>query len=265
MKTIRYCLAALLVALPAAVFAQGTTNELETDSGARLSVGVDKKLMKGLHLEAGGEVRLSDNFSTLGRYQAELGISYKVSPLLKVGAGYIFIQKKNSENVWKPRHRFYADAMLSLRSGYWRFSLKERLQLTHRTVGNAFQNTPNSLALKSRLKVSYKGFADVTPYAYLELRNVFNDPACSATWSTVSQSYSDYSFLGYKDAYLNRFRGSLGAEWKLTRQHALDIYLLADYCYDKEIDTNAEGTKLKSLTYTPAFNVSLGIGYKFCF
>ena len=255
----------LFVLLPTFAFAQGTVNDLETDFGARVGVSADKKIMKGLHVVADAEFRLSDNFSTLGRYNLGLGVSYKISPVFKVGAGYQFIEKMNSSSEWNPRHRFYADASATLRAGDWRFSLKERLQLTHRDVNNIYQNNPNSLALKSRFKISYKGFSDVTPYGYVEVRNVFNDPACSATWSTTSQAYSDYSFLGYTDAYVNRIRGSLGAEWKISKQHALDFYLLGDYCYDKEVDTNAAGTKLKSLTYDQAFKMAFCVGYQFSF
>lgn len=255
----------IIALIPLAAFAQGTVNDLEKDFGARVGVTVDKKIVKGLHIAADGEVRLSDNFSNLGRYQFGLGISYKISPVFKIGAGYLFIQKKNSSAEWKPRHRVYADASVTLRAGDWRFSLKERLQLTHRSVNNVYQSNANSLALKSRFKVSYKGFSSVTPYGYVEIRNVFNDPACSATWSTASLAYSDYSFKGYTDAYVNRVRGSMGLEWKLNKQHALDFYVLADYCYDKNVDTNSSGTKLKSLTYDQSFNMALCIGYQFSF
>lgn len=256
----------LMIALfPVLGFAQGTVNDLETDLGARVNVSVNKKIAKGFHVVAEGEFRLSDNFSSLGRYQAGIGLTYKISPVFKVGAGYQLIEKLNSDAEWKPRHRFYADASATLSAGDWRFSLKERLQLTHRQVNNPYQNNPNSLALKSRIKVSYKGFSSVTPYGYVEVRNVFNDPACSATWSSASQAYTDYSFKGYTDAYVNRVRGSLGAEWKLTKNHALDFYILGDYGYDKNIDTNASGTKLKSLTYDPSFKTSFCVGYQFSF
>ena len=256
----------LIIALiPVIGFAQGTVNDLETDLGARVNISLNKKIAKGLHVIAEGEVRLSDNFSSLGRYQAGVGVTYKISPVFKVGAGYQFIEKKNSSSEWKPRHRFYADARAALSAGDWAFSLKERLQLTHREVNNVYQNNPNSLSLKSRFKISYKGFSTVTPYVYAELRIVFNDPACSATWSTTSQAYSDYTFKGYTDAYLNRVRGCLGAEWKVSKRHALDFYVLGDYCYEKNVDTNSGGTKLKSLTYDQAFNTAFCIGYQFSF
>lgn len=260
-----YAALALLLAVPFAGHSQGTDNDMTHDFGARFSAEADKRLAKGLHLSVEGEARLYDNLSDFGRLQLGTGVSYKINRIFKVGAGYMFIEKKNSADKWKPRHRVYADASASLRSGDWRFSLKERLQLTHRDVGNHYQKTPNSLALKSRFKVEYKGIKHITPYAYAELRNVFNDPGCDAVWSTSSESYSGYSFPGYNDAYVNRLRGSLGAEWKITKQHSLDFFVLADRTKDKNIDTNASGTRLKSLTWDRSFNGAVGVAYKFAF
>ena len=178
----------LLAAIPALANAQGTANDMETDFGSRLSATLDKKISKGFHWFAEGEIRTSDNFTDLGRYQAGTGLTYKISPNFKVGAGYLFINKKNSSDIWKPLHRFYGDASVGFNSGNWRFSVKERLQYTHREVGNPYQSNPNSLTLKSRLKVSYKASSALTPYGYIEFRNVLNDPACSATWNTANAS-----------------------------------------------------------------------------
>ena len=255
----------LCTLLPGMSRAQGTTDELDTDYGARFSVSAEKKIVKGFHWTLDGEARLSDNLGYFGRWQAGTGMTWKAAPWLKLGAGFILIEKMNSEDEWKQRHRFYGDATFSLSSGAWKFSLKERLQLTHREVGNTFQANPNSLAMKSRFKVSYKATSTLSPYGYVELRNVFNDPACSATWSTASLAYSDYSFLGYTDAYFNRVRGSLGVDWKLDKHNSLDIFILTDYCYDKVIDTNAKGTKLKSLIYDQSLKPAIGLGYKLSF
>ena len=266
MKHRRLLSICLLVLLSAGLArAQGTVNALENDFGGRFSVTADKKIVKGVHVFAEGEVRLSDNFSTLGRYQAGAGFTWKITDIFKVGTGYTFIEKLNSKGTWKPRHRVYLDGAVNLKAGDWRFSIKERLQFTHRDVNNAYQNNPNSLALKSRFKIAYKGLRTVTPYGFIELRNVFNDPSVKASWSTTSLSYGDYTFGGYNDAYINRIRGSLGAEWKITKRHALDFFLLTDYNYDKDIDTDAAGTILRSLTYDQSIKVNLGVGYKFSF
>ena len=230
MKQCKHIIVSLVVLfVPVMVRAQGTVNEMDNDFGGRVNVTLDKKLAKGLHLSADVEARFSDNFTSMGRYQAGLGFSWKINNYFKVGTGYMFIQKQNSEGTWKPRHRVYLDGSVNLRAGDWRFSLKERLQYTHRNVNNTYQSNPNSIALKSRFKIAYKGFQQVTPYGYIELRNVFNDPSVKATWSTTSLAYSDYSFGGYNDTYINRVRGSLGAEWKLSKHHSLDFFLLTDY------------------------------------
>ena len=265
MKKAFILFAAFFVFSTSGAFAQGTTNDLETDLGARVNLSVNKKLAKGLHLIAEGEARMSDNLSSFNRYQAGLGLTYKISPMFKVGAGYEFIEKLNSEAVWKPRHRAYLDGSFTLKAGDWNFSLKERLQMTHREVNNVYEHTPDKFELKSRLKVAYKGFGKVTPYAYAELRNVLNDPSVSATWSSLSKAYGNYSFIGYTDAYINRARGSVGLEWKLSKNSALDFYVLTDYCYDKNIDVNSEGTILKSLTYDQTFRTSICLGYQFSF
>ena len=264
MKNKLLLLAALCAFFPVALRAQVTDNELESAVRGRLSVGVDKKIVKGLHVALDGELRTEDSFASVGRYQAGLSVSYKFLPFLKASAGYLFIENRNSAGEWKMRHRYYGDLMAGVRAGDWRFSLKERLQLTQREVGNPYQSTPNMLALKSRLKAEYKGFAALNPYTFVELRSALNEPAVKATWN--GSEWSSYSFGGYKDTqWFNRLRGALGVEWALSKQHALDFYVLADYCRDKVIDTNKEGTKLKSLSYDRLFLTSFGVGYVFSF
>lgn len=244
-----------LTLLPVVSRAQGTAGDLETDFSTRTSLAVDKRLAKGLHLEAEYELRTESALSKIDRHQASLGLSYKFNDWLKGGVSYTFFDRYGTNAGWEPRHRVSAALTFGYRFGDWRLSLREMLQLTHKTEDlNVWQETRNGLALKSRLKIQYKGFANVEPYGLLELKTVLNDPL-----------YKNGSFSGYTDAYFTRYRGGLGLEWKISKQHALNFYGLADYYYEKNIDTNKEGTKLKSLTYDRKFNTTVGIGYTFSF
>ena len=252
-----------LLLLPLAARSQGTVSNLGAEFGGRFSAAADWKLAPGLHAVFEGELRSRDNFAGLGRAQFGAGLEYKFSKALKASAGYVFMENTNNGSVWKPRHRAYADLTGTLKSGQWRFSLKERLQMTCKPGANPYQTTPYALALKSRLKASYKGFGAVSPYAAAELRVALNDPACSATWN--GGAYSGYTFKGYTDTYADRLRGTLGAEWKLDRSNELDFYLLGDFNYNKAIDTDRAGTTLKSLTWEKSFLLSIGVGYKFSF
>lgn len=263
MKRLIIIASAFLLTLPLA--AQGTKNALTTDFRTRTSVGLDWKLAKGLHLEAEYELRTEDVLSRIDRHQGTIGLSYKIAPWLKAGVSYSYIYHHKTDS-WTPRHRLNTDLTFSWKAGDWRFSVKEQLRLTHKTESmNLKQEVPNPLVLKSRAKVQYKGFEYIEPYAFFEVRNIFNDPSCSATWSTTSLNYTDYKFTGYNSAYFNRYRGALGFEWKLSKNHAIDICAMADYCYDKNLDVDKTGTYIKSYTWDQAINGILSIGYKFSF
>lgn len=265
MKT-RYLLLSALLLVPALGRAQGTVSDLETDFSTRTSIAIDKKLAPGLHLEAEYQLRTEKALSKIDRHQASLGLTYKFNDWLKGGLSYTFFDRYGTNAGWQPRHRASAFLTFGYKVGDWRFSLREMVQLTHKTEDlNAFQEVRNPLTLKSRFKIQYKGFANLEPYAYFELKNVFNDPVCSATYNSSTATYSNYSFLGYGDTYICRYRGALGLEWKIDKHNALEFYGLFDYHYDKNIDTNAAGTRLKSLTWDRTFNTTVGIGYKFSF
>ncbi len=253
----------LVLFLPLTLRAQGTLNALETDFQGRISAGVDKKIIKGLHISLDAEARFKNNFSKVGRFQADLNLSYKPLPWLKASVGYIFIEHNNSSNEWKMRHRLYADVTGMLDLGFWRLSLKERLQVTHKDVNNIHKHVPNVLELKSRFKVAYRGWRYWHPYAYVELRNCFNDPSWSATWT--GSSYVNSTFLGYGSAYVNRVRGSLGVEWKISKMHSIDFQAMTDYCYEKHISTKNSQQSLKALTWDQQFHGILAVGYKFSF
>lgn len=266
MKSPRLLLWLSLLLVPALGRAQGPVSALQTDFSTRSSVALDWRLVRGLHLEAAYELRTERALSKIDRHQLSLGLQYKFNDWLKGGLSYTFFDRYGTKAGWEPRHRLGGSLTFGYHFGPWRLSLREMLQFTHKTEDlNLYQEPRNALVLKSRLKLQYKGFATVEPYALFELKATLNDPTCKATWNSASASYTNYSFTGYNDTYLSRYRGGLGLEWKLSPAHALNFYGLFDYYYEKSIDTNRAGTELKSLTYNRMFNTTLGVGYTFSF
>lgn len=250
----------------AALSAGSTLHAQEGEFNSRVSVGADWKIVKRLHLDAEYELRTKDALSGVERHQASIGLEYKLCSYFKTGLEYIYIGHYDSAGDLKPRHRLSLNLTGTYDAGDWRFSLKERLQLTHRAYSfNTFQTVPNALQLKSRFTVKYRGFDKVEPFAYCELRNIFNAPECNAIYSTATDSYSSYEFTGYGHAYVNRLRWAAGIDWKLSKQHSISFTGMYSRCRDYEIDTNKEGTKLKSLGWEKSGYFTLGIGYKFSF
>lgn len=256
-----------VAAIALALLAQSYSEVSAQDVNGRASAELDWKVAKGFHLNAGYEVRSKDSFSGIERNQFSLGASYKLNKHLKTGLEYTFIgHYGNSSGEFRPRHRLSANVTGSVGAGNWRFSLRERLQFTHKFYDiNPCQEVLNPLTLKSRLMAKYRGFKTVEPYAYVELRNVFNDPKCSATYNTATGSWTDYEFIGYSHAYVNRVRGALGLEWNLTKRHSLDFTVMYNYHNELEIDTNKAGTKLKSYAWQNPSTATVSVGYKFSF
>lgn len=254
------------ILLPLCLNAQTEATETDFDFQGRVSAAADWKICKGLHLAGGYELRTADNFSRIGRHQLGVGIDWSPIKYLNVGCGYYFIGKYNSEKVFRPQNRVYVDLGGGYKFGAWKLSLRERLQLTCKAYDvNEFQQVPNLLELKSRLKLSYKGFAHLEPYAFAELRNCFNAPSFSYEYDEAKGKYSNYQFLGYSDAYISRIRAALGLQWNIDRHNGIDFRFMTDWCSEKVIDTDVEGTKLKSYSWEKEVVCSLVIGYVFSF
>lgn len=253
-----------------------TDVELDPEFGGRLSVSVDKKLARGLHVSLEEEIRMDNNFGSFDRFHTTLGLSYKVNDYLKLGVGYAMINPYSSSNsAFKgSRHRLMLDATGSLRFGDWRLSLRERFQATYRSGDmNEYQNPRTALTLKSRMKLSYKGLRRIEPYAYVELRNTLNAPVISASYdgtNYLTGALSQYGDAGWfinswTGVYVNRVRGSVGFDYRLSKASSIDVSLMADRIMDKVVDANAEGTKLKSYTRETGFVGWINIGYSYSF
>ena len=273
-------LALALALVPAFAFAQSAS------FAGRASVEADYKIMKGLHLSVGEEIRSNDNFSALGSLRTTVGMTYKPIKYLKVGLGYTLINPwKNGKEIeltdgstttyngfWAPKHRFFADVTGIVRFGDVQLSLRERVQMDHNGDSdmNIYQDPRNKVALRSRLGVKYKGWSMVEPYANFEIRTQLNGAWGSTSGSQQTKkdgvtTYYAYTPAGYTHVYNDRYRGELGVDLNFGKHHMLTPYLLLDYLSEYEIDTNKKGTRLYSAAYTNLFRVSLGIGYTFSF
>ena len=250
MKRLSTVVILLFALIPPPLQAQ-TDVDLSPDFGGRLSLSVDKKLARGLHLNLEEEVRLDNNFQSLNRLQTTLALSYKVNDYLKVGLGYALINPYSQSNsTFKScRHRLMVDATGSVSFGNWRFSLKERFQAT------------------------YKGLQRWEPYAYIELRNTFNAPVINAYYTGSEYVNSDMSASGtagwfiddWNGIYINRIRGAIGVDYRISKRSSIEMSLMADHVTDKVVDANAEGTKLKSYTRESGFVGWLTAGYSYKF
>ncbi|MCR4765075.1 MAG: DUF2490 domain-containing protein, partial [Bacteroidaceae bacterium] len=217
-----------VITLPLAVCAQDKSD----DFGIWTSVGVEKKINKKLSVGIEGEFRTRNSAKTVDRWTGSINADYKLLPWLKIGAGYKFIYNNRIEKItynsdgsynnwrpsyWTPRHRFNVDLTGTLKINQFSLSLRERWQYTYRpektTTRYDFDNewwedtdvsSKHSHVLRSRFQVKYDILnCPITPFANVELYN---------NWS------------------LDKVRYTLGADWKITKQHEISAF----YRYQKE-------------------------------
>lgn len=108
------------------------TAAAQTQSGVRASMAADWKIRKGLHLTVEEELRMDGVFSSLNRLQTTIGLEYKVSPYVKLGAGYILINPYSAGNLY---FKGAAPPFLCGRHGTLQF---ERLQFLLEGAGAAY-------------------------------------------------------------------------------------------------------------------------------
>ena len=235
------------IALPLTASAQDKSD----DFGIWTSVGAEKKIDKKLTVGVEAEYRTRNSSKTSDRWTAALSADYKLLPWLKLGAGYKFIYNNFSEKItyhndgsynnWRPsywgtRHRFYADVTGTLKLDRFDISLRERWQYTYRpeqtTTRYDFDNSwwedtdvksKNSHVLRSRLQVKYNiPKSKITPFANVELYN---------NWS------------------LEKVRYTIGAEWKIAKQHEISAF----YRYQNEKDSDEANKHILGIGYTFKF------------
>ncbi|TAE28320.1 MAG: DUF2490 domain-containing protein [Cytophagales bacterium] len=98
----------LLLVFPIAAKAQ------DPALGVWAGAGVEKRFGKAFSVEVNGQIRIGDNFTITRAYLGELGLGYKLTKNLKVGAFYRYTgrrryDKTEGEYYYRPYHRFYGE------------------------------------------------------------------------------------------------------------------------------------------------------------
>ena len=229
-----------------------TTNDFR----ARVEGAFEWSPVKDLSLEAGLQLRLKEDMTSVDRFQTNVGVTYDVCKYFNLGADYVLINCHDSKGWEKPRHRANLNLEGSVKVGRVEVSLRERLQTTFRTDSvNRYEKMNPEMILRSRLQAEYsiRG-SRWAPYVLFELHNTLNAPAVVANYK--SDPYTT-------DNYITRYRAGVGAKFRITRNHRLDFYYYFDYDRGYNIDYKANSGKLKGYLQENEYRHIFGISYKF--
>lgn len=94
------------------------------DAGLWTSINLEKKLNKQFSVSVSEEIRMNENVTEIGTFFTDLGVNYKINKIFKIGGYYRFINKRNLDDSYNKRNRFYFD--LSCKTKMYLFSLTFR-------------------------------------------------------------------------------------------------------------------------------------------
>jgi hypothetical protein len=214
-------------------------------------------ITKKLSLEAGVEARFKDDMRSTDRIHTFVGASYDICKYLQMSGEYILINMYDSAiKAWDSnRHRANLSIEGNVELGNVELSLRERLQTTFRTkpVKHYEKANPEAI-LRSRIMMTYNiPKSRWTPYLLFELQNTLNTPKPMANF----HDYNNETFC-----YITRYRGGLGAKYRINRNNRLDFYYYLDFDRSYDIDYTKKGP-IKPVALERELRHIFGISYKF--
>lgn len=239
--------------ITAAILFTANTLQAQSDFGIWYSADVSKKLSRQWSIEAEGEFRSRNDGRTADRFSLGASANYKLGKHVKFSLGYDFIRQNTPEKItlhtdgtynnwrpsfWAPRHRLHFDAQGSMDVGRVKLSLRERWQYTYR---------PRATTTRYDFDNAYWEDTQVASKAKNVLRS-----RLAASWNTKHCPVDPFAHVELFNAWrLTKVRYTVGADWKLTKQHALSLF----YRY-QNVNNDDENQPNEHI---------LGVGYTFKF
>ncbi|MCE1155310.1 MAG: DUF2490 domain-containing protein [Bacteroidales bacterium] len=257
--------------------------------GMWTAINIEKNITK--QWSTGLELEYRSKGFTLerDRFAAQLGTDYELIKNLKIGASYSWLNvdddyKFSDDSIrtdyFQNRHRFNLQATWKFKVGNFSFQFRERAQGTFKddsdrlkSNGKVNANRINpEYVWRNRFKVSYgRKKMPWSPYASVETYYLLNEPESIRFYNSAATGYTE------KGSYFTKLRYTLGLEYKINKQHSVELYGM--YSHERGVekievmrptfDSQGMFTGLENDEYYGLANWTndyvIGVGYTFSF
>lgn len=197
------------------------------DAGLWTSLSIEAKLVKKLSLNVSQEYRFNENVTELGTWISEAGLEYKLNKHVKASVNYRYTMKRQTNNLYSPRHRLFIDVKAEKKIKPFIFQFRTRFQQEYADIGRASDGGFAGYYSRNKFNLKFDLDRKWEPYFSVEL---------------FSPLHRDQPFV------FDDIRYSAGFEFALSKHHKLDLY----YMIQKEMNVN-----------DPVTDFIGGIGYQF--
>jgi hypothetical protein len=204
-------------------FAQNNDMQLWTN------ISVEKKLTKTFSLNYAEEVRFNENISEVGQFFSDLGGTYKISKTWRISVNYRFTNKRQLDDSYSKRHRYYFD--LSYKKKFDRIIFLFRTRFQSQCADINCSDDGKIPDYYSRNKVTFKFDFDkkYIPYISAEMFYQLNNPDGNV---------------------IDNMRYAGGVEYQFNKRASLDLFYLIQQEYN---------------CVKPERDFVIGVGYNYSF
>lgn len=201
----------------------------DNDFGMWYSAATEFKLVKNLNLDLDINLRTYNNASRIEEAFIDIGLTYKFSKYISAAASYRFTEYNEKDDIFYPRHKWFADLKGKMPLGDFDISARLRFEQRYKTYFKDENDKEPQEHLRIKPKVLYDiPSFPVNPYVASELFfPVFNEDKKN----------------------LDKVRYIAGFEFNISKKHSIEL----DYTYQRDYYPMLYDMSIISVNYNLKF------------
>jgi len=222
-KYLKYNILLLII-----VFASELKAQVE-DAGLWAGIAIEKKINPALSVQLTEEIRLKENMSQSGVILSEIGATYKLNSHWTIATAYRYSNQRQLDLSYNHRHRYQIDLKYRYKYKLYIFDLRTRYQSQYESIFSSEDGKIPKNYWRERLSIKFDFETKIRPLVFAE---------------------SFVQINAYDSYLLTQYRLGLGFEYKINRQHQIDL----SWFKQQEINVNK-----------PQTDYIWAVGYQFSF
>lgn len=202
------------------------THAQKKDFGLWYSIAAEKEILKDLDLEVDVNLRTYHDAKEIEEGFADLGLGYKFNDHFSAGISYRYTQMREDDELYHPRHKWFADFRAKTVLGDFDVSGRIRFQQRYKTYFEDENDKESKEHLRFRIKAAYDipNFP-LNPYVTTELFLPIFDH--------VSRTVDKQRFTG-------------GIEYNVSKKHSIEL----EYMFQRDFFPDWTDMNIISVNYS---------------
>jgi len=198
----------------------------EKDFGIWYSIAAEKEILKDLDLEMDVTLRTYHDTKEIEEGFADLGLGYKFSKHFSAGISYRYTQMREDDELYHPRHKWFADFRAKTAFGGFDVSGRIRFQKRYKTYFEDENDKESKETIRFRIKAAY----DIPKFPV----NPF----------VTSELFLPVLDSGRRTVDKQRFTG--GFEYNITKKHSIEL----EYMFQRDFFPDLLDMNIISVQYS---------------